>query len=287
MSNEFDTAIADRIILAYVNISVWTGAKRDKALAQETSRRKGASDDACSVTKYIVDKQMIDYVNSKAQAIRVFHYKNTVAWDDNNARALPVSKYFEYEADLAPLIEEFNMACRQFAEWYADNWNNQQQRLGDMFDATEYPYPQDIQDKFRIKVSFRPVQAMDFRTELPDVIRETVKESLQQGLNDGVKMATIECWRRIAECMGKVYCSLEEEKKIFRDSLIENVQVLADTLQPLNIGGDKILSDTICEMKEQIGDAFPDLLRVDPVARRRTAEVARKIFDLASLHSES
>lgn len=287
MTTEFQNAISDTIILAYVNISVWTGAKRDKALAQETSRRKGASEDACSVTKYIVDKTQIDYVNSKAQAIRVFHYKNTVAWDDNNGRALPVSKYFQYQEEITPLIDDFNLACRQFEEWYADNWSNQQQRLGEMFDASEYPYPQDIRDKFKMKISYRPIQHPDFRTTLPDTIAEAVNDSLRQGLTDGFKMAAQECWRRIAEAMGKVYCALEEEKKIFRDSLIENIYVLADTLAPLNIGGDPILADAIHEMKEQVGNAFPDLLRVDPAARLKVANAARKFYDLAVLHSSS
>jgi len=285
MTNSLSNAISDTIVLAYVNISVWTGAKRDKALAQETSRRKGASDDACSVTKYIVDKTMIDYVNSKAQAIRVFHYRNTVAWDDNNGRALPVSRWFSYQEDITPLIDEFNLACRQFAEWYAENWHNQQQRLGDMFNADEYPYPQDIADKFKMKISYRQIQHPDFRTTLPDTIADAVNDSLRQGLNDGFKMAAQECWRRIAESMGKVYCALEEEKKIFRDSLIENVDVLADTLIPLNIGGDTILANAIAEIKDQIGSAFPDLLRVDPAARLKVATAARKFYDLAMLHS--
>lgn len=285
MSTEFATAISDRIILAFVNISVWTGAKRDRALAQETSRRKGAADDACSITKYIVDKTMIDYVNSKAQAIRVFHYKNTVAWDDNNGRALPVARWFQYQEEITPLIDEFNMACAQFANWYADNWNNQQQRLGAMFDASEYPYPEDIRNKFRMKVSFRPIQNPDFRTALPDDIVDAVRDSLQSGMTDGIKMATQECWKRILDCMEKVYCALEEEKKIFRDSLIENVLVLADTIKPLNIGGDPLLDTTIDEMKDEVGGAFCDLLRVDPTARRKVATAARKFYDLALLHS--
>lgn len=285
MDNNLENAITGKIILVYLNISVWTGARRDKALGKETSRRKGASDDAVSVTKYLVDKSMIDFVVNKANAIRRFNYENTVSWDDNGGRALPVEKWFDYEANIAPLIAEFHDACEQFSTWYADNWNLQQNRLGDMFDVSDYPYPDEIRHKFRMKTSFRPIATPDFRTELPDEIREAVRDSMQAGMQDGLKMATQECWARIADVTQKVYATLSEPKKIFRDSLIENVEVLCETLAPLNVANDSVLSDTLDELNSGIGRAIPELFRIDPAARERAAALARKIYDVAMLHT--
>lgn len=278
--------ITDTIILAYVNISVWTGAKRDKGLAQETAQRKGAVSDACSVTKYIVDKAMIDYVTAKAQAVRVFHYKNTVAWDDNGGRALPVARWFTYQAEISPLIDEFNLACEQFANWYSENWRNQAERLGDMFNAEEYPYPAEIRDRFKFKQSFRPIQNPDFRTQLPDTVLNAVQDSMRQGMQEGFKLATAECWKRVADVVGKVYATLEEENKIFRDTLIENVNVMVDTVGPLNIAGNSVLADALQEAKNEIGSCIPDILRVDPRQRKRVCDIAKKIYDLAVLHSQ-
>lgn len=279
--------ITDTIILAYVNISVWTGAKRDKGLAQETAQRKHAVSDSVSVTKYIVDKSMIDYVTAKAQAIRVFHYKNTVAWDDNGGRALPVERWFTYQAEITPLIDEFHMACEQFANWYSENWRNQADRLGEMFNAEEYPYPDEIREKFKFKQSFRQIQQPDFRTQLPPAVMDAVQESMRQGMQEGFKMATVECWKRVADTIGKVYAALEEENKIFRDTLIENVNVMVDTVGPLNIAGNSVLTEVLAEAKNEIGGCIPDILRVDPRQRKRVCDIAKKIYDLAVLHSQA
>lgn len=277
--------LANQIVLAVVNISVWTGAKRDKGVAQEIARRKGASSDAGSYTKYLVDKTMIDFVMNKAQAIRIYHYRNTVAWDDNGARALPVGRWFEYREQIEELINEFNIAVADFCTWYGENWNDQQHRLGDMFNPQEYPYPDEIRDKFRFKMSFRQVEHGDFRTQLPGEIAQAVQDSMQNGLREGLKMATAECWGRVAECMQKVYEKLFDPDGIFRDSLIENVKVLVDTVRPLNIGGDTLLSTSLDQIENEIASCWPDLLRVDKAKRQQVADASRKFYDLAVLHS--
>lgn len=278
-------AIADRIVLAYVHLSVWTGAKRDKEATKRTARSNGAADDACSVTKYLVDKTMIDHVMNKANYIRQFHYKNTVAWDDAGGRALPISKFFDYKSDIEQLITDFNHATRQFCEWYANNWNQQRDRLGDLFSADEYPHPEDIKNKFKFKSSFRNISTPDFRTALPDTILQEVKDSIDIGFRDGLAMATKECWGRIAEAMEKVYSTLEEEKKVFRDSLLDNVSILCQTIRPLNISGDSLLEQTITEIENHIVDTFPDLLRVRPDERRKVALKAKEFYERALLQS--
>lgn len=283
MNTELQNAIQSHIVLVYVNISVWTGAKRDKALAVKASRREGANDDACSVTKYLVDKTMIDKVASKASAIRQAHYAVTVAWDDNGGRALPTDRWFEYQDTIQKLMEEFDAECSIFCEWYANNWQYQAGRLGNMFNADEYPHPNEMREKFRFKYSFRPILTPDFRTTLPESVLDAVKDSMAQGMQDGIKMATAECWGRVKDCMEKVYVTLDDPKKVFRNSLIENVEILCDTLKSLNLAGDAYLTETLADIEREIASSYPDILRVDMTARSQVAASARKFHDVACL----
>lgn len=277
--------LAQRVVLAYLNISVWSGSKRDKGVAQEIAAMKKAAPDAGSYTKRLVPKEIIDVVNTAAQAVRVYYYKNTVSWDDNGARALPVVRWFEYQAGIEEYIANFYGSVNKFCEWYRDNWNSYQTRLGQMFNPKEYPYPEEIIDRFKLQTSYRQIMTPDFRVELPDEINEAIKTSTEEGFKAGLKMAEKECWARIAESMEKVAEKLEDEKGIFRDSLIENVNILVATLRPLNIGGSQELDNTLNEMIESVGKCFPDWLRVDAQARAKAAAAARKIFELASLRS--
>lgn len=278
--------LAQRIILAYINIGVWTGAKRDKSISQEIAAAKGAANDAGSYTKYLVPKDKLDPVVSTAQAIRTYHYKNTVAWDDHNARALPVERWFEYQAGLEFYIDKFRTAVEEFSAWYAENWNAHQVRLGSMFDPKEYPYPDEVAGKFKLQTSYRQISTLDFRVQLPPEIDAAVKKSSEDGFNNGIKMATAECWGRICEMMLKVHEKLADPKGVFRDSLIENINILVETLTPLNIGGNHELKTILEEIKEKLGGCFPDWLRVDPAARATAASAARNFFERSRLHCE-
>ena len=127
-----------------------------------------------------------------------------------------------------------------------------------------------------------------FLADLGNGESERVRRDIEQHVRERLNGALDDLYRRLGEAVGHVCERLTEDEngkpKVFRDSLIENLRELVDTVPRLNLFGDKHLESLCRELQDRIARVEPDVLRptaasakFDPALRRRVKRDAEEL----------
>jgi hypothetical protein len=281
--------LATRAMLASVHISVWTARKVDKKVSAETNAANYASSDAGRYNKALLAKEALAAVTTAASTARLAHYSKTLPWMDDGARILPAAAYDKYTADLRAIRFQFETAVAEFVSNYSNYVADARRRLGDMYNADEYPEPAQIESKFKFETRILPMpDATDFRVDIGDSIAAQIRADISRDTHIALESAQRDVWNRIAGVVGHMVEKLGEYKPatrkgdkvtgIFRDSLVENIRELVDILPALNLTADPYLADVIARLARELCAHDADTLRESDHIRETTAANAAKIL---------
>jgi hypothetical protein len=152
-------------------------------------------------------------------------------------------------------------------------------RLGTMYNPGDYPDPQEIKDRFQIKIEFEPVpNANDFRVDVGQEAADEIRSSITQGVLDRQADAVKSTYKRIHDVVSKVYERLSVEDAIFKDTLIKNVRDLCVVLPAFNLNNDPAITALHTALLD-LTDVSIQQLRVDTRLRQRTANKAQAILN--------
>jgi hypothetical protein len=276
--------LSERAMLTSVRIGGWSGKAIDRDVTEEVAESHNAeSKDSGVYNKQLLSKKALRPVHSKISLIRQTHRTLTLPWNDD-ARILAASGYLHYTKcmrDGRLAVEEAAKAlAKQMPEWVTEA----KQRLGSMFDASEYPSADTILKRFYVDVEIAPIpEAGDFRTKLSEATVKAVTKDIEKRSAERVKRAVNDVFERIVDVTTKMADKLHKyeggqgQEGTFRDSLVYNAQELADLLPSLNITGDKRLDDLAVQMKKDLTVHSPEILRSDAKARKQTVINAEKL----------
>jgi hypothetical protein len=251
--------IQNSSVLVDLNLSVWTGRKMDKKTSDEVVAAKSArSKNAASVSKHLLaGNDTLTRIQKHAANIRNWHYEQTLPWSDGGSRLLPMKSFFDYKARLGEFEQEFDSMIEEFVREYPVLVSAAAFQLGDLFDRSEYPEVETIQDRFRFKYVFLPVPEMgDFRvdvgTEAKAELQAQYDKFYQTKLDDAMK----DMWDRLHDVLTKLQERLDttdgKGHKIFRDTLVTNALDLCGMLSSLNVTNDPKLEEARRELEDAL-----------------------------------
>lgn len=265
--------IKDKAMLVQLNIRQWTAERHDKTVTAKTEQDWGAKN-AGRFNKYLVPKDSLEPIRKIATKVRDEHYKLTLAWGDNGDRLLPSKGYMDYTQKIRLAKTEFDEAVDTFIAAYPQLALDAKARLGNMYDPKEYPSVSVIRKKFGIETTFFPIpDAADFRVDVADKERDKIRSEITKTVSARQQAALDECWSRLHDVVGKIHERLSNPKAIFRDSLIENAELLVRLLPKLNFTEDEHL-DHVRDLVQEHLLVPPQRLRDDPGLRAYVAERA-------------
>ena len=107
LPNEAPT-LASSAMLVEVNISNWTGRKKDKAASKDVTTRNNANDGVASVHKALLaDSNNLRAIQQHVTATRAAHAHMTMPWSNSGLRLLPTAQYFKYHKVMTEMLNEF------------------------------------------------------------------------------------------------------------------------------------------------------------------------------------
>lgn len=277
--------IASSAMLVELNISTWTARKLDKKVSAEVDVAKGAKTSAVSVNKNLLaGTGFLDTITKYAANSRAWHLSQTLPWSDSGQRLLPVSNFITYKEQLNKLNENFDSLVAKFLDAYPNLVSAAAFQLGDLFNRDEYPDTDAVARKFKFSYNFFPVPtAGDFRIDIGDEARREIEESCNRLSNARVESAMKDAWSRLHEHLTRMSERLDfgdtDDKKIFRDTLVENAVELVDMLKHFNITRDPSMEQARLALHDAIKNYDADDLRENFVARE---SVKRKVDDILS-----
>ena len=276
------TSIASSAVLVDLNISVWTARKMDKSVSREINISKQATESAGNYSKHILTgADQLDRIHKLASEIREWHTRQTLPWADSGTRLLPMLNFFDYKTRLSEYEQEFKDLVDQFIVEYPNLISVMAFRLGAMFDRNEYPAVDIVANKFSLRYTIIPVPEVgDFRVDVGADMMKEIEAQYEKAYNSRVESAMSDAWSRLHTTLEHMVDRLSgDDKKIFRNSLIENALELTSLLTKLNVSNDPKLERARVELEQSLVGVTPDDLRQSPAIRADVLSRVNQIME--------
>jgi len=278
MNNEMNPApavtapsIASSAMFAELSISNWTARKLDKRATKETTDANNASDDAGSFHKKLLACPELDAVQKHISNTRAnVHYRLTMPWSDMGVRLLPTAIFADYYKEITEAETEFYRLVNAFGQAYTWAQAQAQARLGNLFSSDDYPSVEIVTAKFSFRHSQTPIPDVgDFRLDIGAQAQEALRQQYSKYYTDQVSAAMGDVWQRTYDTLVKVSERLDytggdsKDKKIFRDSLVDNVREMLGLLTKFNVTGDQRMENMRVRLEDAMLGVSADALRED------------------------
>jgi hypothetical protein len=286
---EFSGAsLSSSAMLVELGISVWTARKLDKRASNDVTASNHAAKGMANVNKRLLDCDELTAIQKFAGNARTSHYAMTLPWSDSGLRMLPTSKYFDYTKQMSDLQAHFGLLVQNFLDEYQWEINAVQIKLGNMFNASEYPSTEKVSSKFGFRLNYIPLpDAGDWRVDIGHQQVAELQAQYADFYNAQFERAMGDIWTRANEALTRMSERLDygtnEDKKVFRNSLVENVVDLIDVMESMNITGDSNMQMQAKRLKTAMRDVTPEALREDAMLRISTKKAVDQV--IASLPS--
>lgn len=276
--------ISSSAILVELSISVWTARRLDKTASRAVTANNNAASGVANVNKKLLgDCAELDAVQKFAANARNLHYSMSMPWSDMGMRLVPTTMYLsKYSKTMSELEQEFYRLVNIFLDAYQWEIGQAQVKLGDLFNPDEYPTTDAVRNKFRFQLHEMPVPDVgDFRLDVSNEAMNALADKYKNYYTTQLNNAMGDLWQRTHTALSKMSERLDyadgETKKVFRDSLVDNVVEMVELLDTFNITGDTQMSAMKARLEDTLRGVTPDALREDGYLR---AETKRAVDDI-------
>ena len=269
-------SIASSSMLVELSVSHWTGRKLDKRASKEVVLHNNASTGVANVNKKLLgDCAELIAVQKFVANSRNIHYGMTMPWSDTGLRLLPTAQYFKYHEAMTAVQDEFNSLVDAFLEAYEWEIMQAQAKLGELFVRDDYPTLDSLRSKFRFRLTYIPLpDAGDFRIDVGNEAAEEIKTHYNNYYSAQLQTAMQDIWQRTYKALTSMSERLDygdhEKKKIFRDSLVDNVAEMIDLLRVCNVTNSTQMTAMADKLEDALRGVTPDALREDAYLRAET-----------------
>lgn len=282
--------ITKKAVLVSLNISAWSARKYDKQVTAEVLDAHHAETKAGRFTKALLPADATSY-KSLSQAIgqaRTIFYANTLAWNDDGWRLLPMTNYLTFTDRMREAGASIDTALQTFLNAYPALRAAAKSALNGLYKDDDYPSVDALASKFSHALNFRPFPAAeDFRITLADAEKAAIQASCEASVKASLEAAQADMRTRLMAVLGHMVEKLSDSKAIFRDSLITNARDLAEALQTLNFTADADIERYRVAL-DRLATVEPDTLRTHADVRSQVAQQAQTILaDMTSIFGGS
>jgi hypothetical protein len=274
-------SVSSASMLVDLSISVWTARKRDKAASEQVAREHRAARGVASVNKNLLgDCAELDAVQKFAENVRTLHRSMTMPWSDLGLRLLPTAQFFKYQKQMTAMQDEFARLASKFIDAYSWEIAEAQVKLGDMYNASEYPSTDAVRDKFAFRMSYVPLpSAGDWRIDMEEEARKSLQTEYASYFDTQMKSAMDDLWGRLRDTLTTLVRQLEptaegEKARRIYDSVIDRAHEMVEMMGTCNITNDKDMAALQSRLKAALSGTSADALRGDDEYK---AETKRKL----------
>lgn len=238
-------SISSASMLVELSISCWTGRKQDKRASEEVVAANNADKGVARVTKSLLGAcDELSAIQKFASNVRNSHYNSTLPWSDMGPRLLPTAKYFAYHKQMTGLNAEFDRMVDAFINAYDLEVAQAQAKLGDLFDAREYPSAEDLRAKFAFRLSYIPLpDAGDWRLDIGNEALSSLREQYENHYKAQLEGAMNDIWARLHDVLSTLSRQLSDQTEDGRTpkiyaSTFEKALEIIDLMDTCNITND-------------------------------------------------
>lgn len=275
-----DSQLNQKAMLVHLRMSTWTGRTKDSTVTKEVVARKHSSGDSGAWWTYLVPRHALRNIFTTQTACRNMHFKYTLPWQDGGMRILPSALFIKYTSQMRKVIATHEEAIRDFLKEYPTIVSEARNRLGELIKGRKFPTVSEIRHKFGVRQDVLPMPSVkDFRVDLSNDDVENIRKNISTSIENMTATAMTSLWTQLTELVDKIQDTMKQPKKIFRDSLIDNLKNFIELVPKMNLTNNKELEVIRKEVTSKLANLKPMDLRESKADRKAAAKSAKEILN--------
>lgn len=266
-------------MLLEMAVGGWAGRRLDRAIGQEVTAAKLAKDDALSVNKQLVPKEVLAPVQAAANAVRSHFYDATLPWSQHGARVVTRRGYTAFLQKHHELREAFEREIETLVTTtYPQAVAAAEFRMGLAFDLADYPLPETLRDKFYVTLEINPVPVgADFRVDMSNDETAFIQQDIEARVRQRTFDAAASVWERLRVVIDHYQKTMANADIKFKEATVRNLQDLVEALPALNVLEDPRLEAFGAEVRQSLSWSAKEL-RASDDTREGAAQEAERIL---------
>lgn len=266
LTNPIISTYANNALLTTLRKSEWTGKIKASDLDSKIALDNNTQGKSTKTDLFLIaqDEPLWKAVKKAGRDLHATWEMWSTPWQDGGTRMIASTAFLDFSQRLEVKAESFKRAVAAFVADYDAMIPRQATRLGNLFDAANYPTADEITEKFGVAIDYLPVPtAGDFRVTLADDQMAAVQASTQRMVEAALARAAKDPIKRLHKAVSKMVATLSQPNAIFRDTMVTNIRSLTAMMPALNIANDPKLDALTDEIQQTLGSIDPTELR-DP-----------------------
>jgi len=280
--------LQDAGLLVTLTLRQWQARKLDRKTSLEICQNKGAQIDSGNFHKVLISKHHLQPITQIVNKIRNYHYANTLAWSHKGVDFLPSKHYMTYMDKMGTLKDKFEIEVEKFIKIYPNLAKDTALELQSLYDADDYPSAEAVRERFFMDIALTPVPSSgDFRIDLPSKEMKKIKEKLDVSLKEAGHAAALDLYSRFYTSLAKACLTLADPNKIFRNTLIFNIEDIATKVKTMDITENATLQTLAKDAHDLCNTIEIDKLRESIESRKYALKEFKEILALVETAYEA
>jgi len=281
-------SLASSALIVSVEVNVWTATKQDRQISNEVTTLKNATSESGKFTKNLLS-------NSPKHKALLNHRQTVYNWLQRctydwagKMRLLPQVGLEKFMKEFNELEKDFKALYLDFKAEYPSMVSDAAFKQGDMFDRTEYPEPDLLDTKFRMRLLVTQVPKSDFRSSISSVIADDLTSHYEDQVKEIIDRAMADASERLVLFASRISNACTEaeagddgkvkRKKIY-ESTISQAKEICDTLKAFNLTNNAEIETARAQLEAALDGVSLEDLRESSYVR---ATVKESVDDMLS-----
>ena len=241
--------------LVHLECSIWGLRKKIPKGAVNVA----ADPEYINAVKYLIDPHQVKPIETIRGNARSYLYSKSLPFPISGLLFVPRDMISSIDGRLEALRTEFNGKVSDFVSHYNTFVESAQEKLNGLFNPVDYP--RDISQRFAFAWKYITLGAPDQARLLSPEVYMREKQKFEQTMLEFRETAVNTLRASFSEMVDRITERLSGKKKVFRDSLIGNIQEFLADFDALNINNDTGLSEQVERCRAILKGVNPNTLR--------------------------
>lgn len=262
---------------AAVRVSLrWLGVRKTLTPEQKTQAAEtfDAESDFLSARKKLLDTSHPAYKEVTTVRGRVIAYWKalTLPYPEPGVRLIKQSQIEAFDEAMQSLRTELDQAVAKLDERYGELRAAARQRLGSLYDPDDYP--PSLKGLFELFWDFPSLEPPDYLMQLNPAIYEQERARVASRFEEAARLAEqafLSEFGRLVAHLAERLSGVDGEKKVFRNSIIGNLQEFFQRFKNLSVRGNDELDRLVEQAQRVVRGIEPQELRDNASLRQHVA----------------
>ena len=255
----------------------WFGVRKSLSAEQKAQAAEsfGAEGDCLSAAKRLLDTKHPAFKAVAAVKNRAIAYWKSLSlpYPEAGVRLVRQDRVESLDIQMNRFQQELADAVDALDERYHELQTAAQQRLGSLYDPTDYP--ESLRGLFSMGWEFPSVEPPDYLMQLNPELYEQECQRVAARFDDAVQLAeqafVDEFSKLVSHLTERLAGQVDGKPKVFRDSAIENLSGFFERFRQLNVRSNDQLDELVNQAQQVVQGVQPQSLRDNHVLRQTVA----------------